>query len=236
MNKELILVVEDHIKQNKILCDIVEGLGYTAIASFNGVEAFEQLRNHRRGLGFLSNKISCILLDWNMPEMNGEQFIKILRKEEHRHTFRKYLPVVIVSAYDEEEKKELAADSYFGMASAYITKPYKKSEIDNILNRIIRQNDSETLIEMNRENLLKKSPAQEEPDEKKLKILKEFSSGVNTEETLTYISTLKEQITFDYNTCLLSGNYDNQRLEFLQKLKILCDEEHKNVQMNLKYE
>lgn len=226
MKKELVLIVEDHTKQNKILCDIVENSGYTAISAFNGIEAFEQLRKYRRGLGFLSNKISCILLDWNMPGMSGEQFIKILRQEEHGKTFRKYIPIVIVSAFDEEEKKELAADSYYGIAAAYITKPYKKREITDILNRIIQQNDSETLIEINREKIFDKSPKKQADEQDALRRLEAYYKGDTDELALEYIHRLKEQINDDYNKCYYSGNYDSKRLDFLQKIKLLCEEEH----------
>ncbi|OGI09151.1 MAG: hypothetical protein A2Y40_03960 [Candidatus Margulisbacteria bacterium GWF2_35_9] len=234
MEKEKVLVVEDHLKQNKILCDIVEEAGYTAIPAFNGIEAFAQLRKHRRGLGFLSNKISCVLLDWNMPEMNGEQFIKILRKEEHQKTFRKYIPVVIVSAYDEDEKKELSADSYFGMAAAYITKPYKKPEITDILNRIIKQNDSETLIELNREYILNKSPKQLEDEKKLLMKLEAYYTGENNEEALEYIGKIRDIITVDYDKCFFSGNYKPERMEFLQRIKLMCDEEHNAILTSMK--
>ena len=67
----------------------------------------------------------AVILDWMMPEMNGLETVKVLR----RH-LGKNVPIIIISAYDysdiEEEFKRAGAD-------AFITKPLFKSKILHVL-------------------------------------------------------------------------------------------------------
>lgn len=148
-NKPIVLIVEDEERIAEKFAKIVEEEGYKALIALNGIEALKLLDQHERGLGFLTNKIACVLLDWQMPKMNGEQFLKILRRKERWHVFRRYIPVVIVSAYAEAERWKYATNPSFGMAAGYLIKPVINPEpIKDLLRRIIIEKDNETLIEL----------------------------------------------------------------------------------------
>ena len=147
--KPVILIVEDDPRQAEY---IVESLNrtqlYTVLSAQNGLEALKIIKENERGLGFLSNKIACILLDWQMPVMNGEQFIKILREQEHQSLFKKYIPIVISSILSGNDRYELSRDSRLGMVSGYLVKPIDLTELANIMHRIVYQHDAETLREL----------------------------------------------------------------------------------------
>ena len=66
------LVVDDSRVVRKVAGRIVEDLGFKAIEAEDGVIALEKCRE---------DMPTAILLDWNMPNMSGIEFIMALRKE-----------------------------------------------------------------------------------------------------------------------------------------------------------
>jgi len=85
------------------------------ICTINGEEALEYLRND-------SNKKPCvILLDLNMPKMNGVEFLRIAKADE---TLKK-IPVVVLTTSEEEQD---VVESFDLGVAGYIVKPtnYKK--------------------------------------------------------------------------------------------------------------
>src|SRR5690606_37362547 len=97
-SKPVVLLVEDNITQANITADIIRETDlYEVVIAHNGEEALRELERHERGFDFLTNGISCILLDWQMPKMNGEAFLHILRSKEQSSPFKRHTPVVIIS-------------------------------------------------------------------------------------------------------------------------------------------
>ncbi len=148
-SKPLILVVEDDKTQSALVVEIINETGlYQAIPAYDGEHAFEVLENNQRGFNFLSNRVACILLDWQMPKMNGEVFIKRLRTEEGRSPFKRHIPIVIFSAYSDKERLQLAKDPTLGLASGYIVKPFDEEELLTLLKRIVIHQEAEILREI----------------------------------------------------------------------------------------
>ena len=147
--KPLVLVVEDDRQQSDLVVEIINETGlYQALPAYDGEHAFEVLQAHQRGFNFLSNRIACILLDWQMPRMNGEVFIKRLRSEEGGSPFKRHIPVIIFTAYNDKERQRLAIDPTRGMASGYILKPFEDSELLGLLDRVILHKEAEVLREI----------------------------------------------------------------------------------------
>jgi CheY-like chemotaxis protein len=148
-SKPLILVVEDDKTQSALVVEIINETGlYQAIPAYDGAHAFEVLGNNQRGFNFLSNRVACILLDWQMPKMNGEVFIKRLRTEEGRSPFKRHIPIVIFSAYSDKERLQLAKDPTLGLASGYVVKPFDQEELLTLLKRIVILQEAEILREI----------------------------------------------------------------------------------------
>ena len=81
----------------------------------NGEEALNHLNK-------IDNELPClILLDINMPKMNGIEFLKIIKKNDRL----KVLPVVVLTSSKEEQDK---LDSFGLGIAGYMLKPadYKK--------------------------------------------------------------------------------------------------------------
>jgi CheY-like chemotaxis protein len=81
----------------------------------NGEEALTYLKNDG------NNKPCMILLDLNMPKMNGIEFLKIAKADE---VFRQIPVIVLTTSQDEQDKVE----SFQLSVAGYIVKPtdYKK--------------------------------------------------------------------------------------------------------------
>ncbi len=148
-DKPLVLVVEDNERQSRLITSLINETGlYRALTAFNGYDAFEILSMHQRGFDFLTNKVSCILLDWQMPRMHGEKFLTLLREKENKSPFKRHIPVVIISAYDDSERRRIAEDPVLGLASAYLQKPFSEDELLVILKRIVINKEAEILREL----------------------------------------------------------------------------------------
>ncbi|MGJ8688540.1 MAG: response regulator [Gammaproteobacteria bacterium] len=148
-NKPLILVVEDDRQQSDLVVEIInETQQFEAIAAYDGEQALAILKSHQRGFNFLSNRVACILLDWQMPKMNGEQFLKTLRIEEGNSPFKIHIPIVIFTAYNDLERQTLAKNPTLGLASGYILKPFEEEELLGLLERIVIHKEAEILREI----------------------------------------------------------------------------------------
>ena len=77
----------------------------------NGVEALEKLRSGEVPLHRL-----LILLDLNMPRMNGIEFLRELRRDAELH----HLPVVVLTTSDDERDR---IEAYHLNVAGYIVKP-----------------------------------------------------------------------------------------------------------------
>lgn len=148
-SRPLVLVVEDNPRQLELISEIINETGmYEILRATNGEEALAMLARYERGFDFLSNRISCILLDWQMPKMHGETFLRLLREKENKSPFKRHIPVVIISAYGDNELRMLAEDSSIGLASAYLLKPFDESELLHTLKRIVIDKEGEIMREL----------------------------------------------------------------------------------------
>ena len=66
------LVVDDSRVVRKVARRILESRGFAVEEAADGRQALDACRLHMPG---------CVLLDWNMPVMNGLEFLKALRAE-----------------------------------------------------------------------------------------------------------------------------------------------------------
>lgn len=148
-DKPWIMVVEDNQRQADLYTAILDETGlYNVVRAGNGEEALAELEKHERGFDFLSNGISCILLDWQMPRMHGQDFLKLLRQKEMKSPFKRHIPVVIITAFGDSDLRKVAEDSTYGLASAYLLKPFEESELLQTVKRIVLDKEAEVMREL----------------------------------------------------------------------------------------
>lgn len=105
--KNVILVVDDD-KTNLALAQKILGAQYRIAASTSGAAALKYLESHRPDL---------ILLDINMPEMNGFEVMECLRSDLHTET----IPVIFLTA---DNLAETEIKCFQLGAMDFVTKPF----------------------------------------------------------------------------------------------------------------
>ena len=110
-----ILSVDDSVIIRKIIRNGVELLDYELLEAGDGLEALEILKQS-------SADISLILLDWNMPGMDGFEF---LQKVKEIATI-KHIPVMMVTT--ESEGANIIKAIQAG-AINYMVKPFSIEEL-----------------------------------------------------------------------------------------------------------
>ena len=116
---EKILLADDDVEDRYILQDAMQSLNAGDIMLFadNGVQVFDFLEKNFDG----SMNLCLIVLDLNMPKMNGTQTLGKLKTDERF----KHIPVIIYSTSINPFEKKNCLD--LG-AHAYITKPISLKE------------------------------------------------------------------------------------------------------------
>ncbi|MBR6219540.1 MAG: EAL domain-containing protein [Clostridia bacterium] len=116
---QLVLVVDDQEINRDVLGMILED-DYEIIYASNGREALEQIERYR-------DRLSVVLLDLIMPELDGFQVLERVRGNE----FLKQIPVIVLTAEKTAELRALQMG-----AADFITKPFDMHEV--ILARVGR--------------------------------------------------------------------------------------------------
>lgn len=141
-----ILVVDDEIKNSKLLEALLAPRGYRIFKAFNGQDAIEQARRHRPDL---------ILMDVNMPVMDGYEACKTL-KENHETSL---IPVVFMTALSHVEDRVKGLEVG---AEDVLTKPVNREELMARIRSSIRQKKAVdqriNLLQKAQENLAKFVP------------------------------------------------------------------------------
>jgi len=95
------------------------------------VKNFYEASNGKEGLEILSkNWIDLVLIDINMPEMNGIEFLKNIKSNE----LHKNIPVVMITTEGSDLKVE---EAFSYGAGGYIKKPFTPEAIKKTLTDII---------------------------------------------------------------------------------------------------
>ena len=113
-----ILIVDDSKAMRMIVSRVLRQAGYGTAEFVEGANGVEGLAAARAG------GIDLILSDWNMPEMNGIDFLKALRAEGSTVQFGF---VTSESTADMKEQAVLAGATFF------ITKPFTAEAFAEVL-------------------------------------------------------------------------------------------------------
>jgi two-component system, chemotaxis family, chemotaxis protein CheY len=108
------LVVDDSRAMRSILTRLLEGLGFDVLQAGNGAEALAVLD--------CNDQPDVVLVDWNMPVMDGLSFIKEVRR---RTEFR---AVSLMMVTTESEQSQIVRALAAG-AHEYVIKPFTNETI-----------------------------------------------------------------------------------------------------------
>ena len=108
------LIVDDSAVIRKVARHIIEGLHFETDEAEDGSVALQKCREHMP---------DAVLLDWNMPQMDGMAFIKALREEEYGKK-----PKVIFCT-TENDAKHISMAITAG-ADEFVMKPFDKTILE----------------------------------------------------------------------------------------------------------
>lgn len=113
--KKKILSVDDSATIRKIIRSSVEMLDFDLLEASDGNEAMAVISREWES-------IALILLDWNMPGMNGLEFLGLIKKD----VLYKNIPVMMVTT--ESEKENIVRAVQAGVSN-YLLKPFATNEL-----------------------------------------------------------------------------------------------------------
>ena len=120
-DRQTVLVVEDSPTVRKLVEMTLAPVGYRILTAENGIEAMKLLANCQPDL---------ILLDINMPRMDGYQLCKLIKKHERMRS----IPVVMLSGkdglFDKMRGRMVGCDDY-------ISKPFDSAELVSCVERFV---------------------------------------------------------------------------------------------------
>ena len=105
------LVVDDSRAIRSIIGKSVKELGFEVLEAGHGIEALERLRTH--------GVVELALVDWNMPEMNGFDFLVAARA----NPAWKEMIILMVTTETEMSQMQRALEAG---ANEYVMKPFTK--------------------------------------------------------------------------------------------------------------
>lgn len=120
-----VLVVEDSATTRAMIKAVIEDMGddFTTLEASTGFEALKMLPRE---------SLDLIITDINMPDVNGLELINFVKSNPNY----KHIPIMIVTTERSREDQErgLALG-----ASAYVTKPFRAEELQEVITKILNQ-------------------------------------------------------------------------------------------------
>jgi two-component system, chemotaxis family, chemotaxis protein CheY len=108
------IVIDDSRAVRILLGNILKEIGYEVSEAANGLEALSVLEE--------TGSADLALVDWNMPEMNGFEFVRAVRAD---HAYDGMCLIMVTT----ETEKHKVVNALNEGADGYVVKPFNKSAI-----------------------------------------------------------------------------------------------------------
>ena len=109
--KSKILLLEDDLNLSETVCEYFEEQGFEVICVYNGDEAI---------CAIYENSFDLLLLDVNVPNKNGFEVLKEVRKENNN------VPAIFTTSLNSMDSLE---EGYLSGCDDYIRKPFELKEL-----------------------------------------------------------------------------------------------------------
>ncbi len=128
----LILVVDDDRTMRMILVEMLTRLGYSCLEAANGQQALEVIQTEYEN-------IDAILLDREMPVMNGMQVVAAMKADRKLRN----IPIIMQTGYDQpsQVKEGIDAGVFY-----YLTKPINEDILKSVLAASVREMSQTRLL------------------------------------------------------------------------------------------
>lgn len=123
---QFILIVEDHIEVARVISLILERAGFTTQVFTDVVSAMR---------AFNQKRPSAMILDIMLPDMNGLELCRYVRRNVQRNT----MPIIVVSAVTTADK---VAEAIEAGADIFLGKPVSAKELRHVVASLVTQHES----------------------------------------------------------------------------------------------
>jgi two-component system, chemotaxis family, chemotaxis protein CheY len=117
-----ILIVDDSESIRELVCLTLESAGYSVDKGIDGIDALKLLDGR---------EVNLIITDLNMPNMDGIQFIREVRKLGQYAT----IPILLLTTESQQAKKEEAKAAG---ATGWIVKPFVQEKLLEVIKKVVR--------------------------------------------------------------------------------------------------
>ncbi len=108
------LIVDDSMVTRNIIKKYIEPMGFGSLESGNGKEALDLLEKQ-------AHEVELILLDWNMPVLDGYETLKCVKENKAY----KHICVIMISTESEDDVIDQALTAG---ADGYLAKPFSEDD------------------------------------------------------------------------------------------------------------
>jgi two-component system chemotaxis response regulator CheY len=115
------LVVDDSVTIRKMVSRCLQQAGFETVDAANGKEALTALESHR---------VSVIITDFNMPVMDGLDFVQRVRES----ASHKFTPIVFLTTEVDPGKQ---AEARAAGITAWVIKPFTPDKVLSVVNRVV---------------------------------------------------------------------------------------------------
>jgi PAS domain S-box-containing protein len=121
--KARVIVIEDNLLNQQLTVNILVKEGYKVDMAENGKVGLDL---------YVKNQYDVVLMDIQMPVMDGIQATRLIREFEHKNKLKKSV-IIAVTAHTKEGEKQNLLDA--GM-DHYLSKPFKNSDLIDMLTNL----------------------------------------------------------------------------------------------------
>jgi CheY-like chemotaxis protein len=124
-----ILLVEDNKINARVLSKQLRAKGHRVFIAEHGLEALDYLKTTRywRGGERPGKKLDVILMDWEMPVLNGIDCTKQIREFGEQGSLTEHLPIIVTSANARPEQIEVAC-SAGAVSIRFFALPFRRAD------------------------------------------------------------------------------------------------------------
>ncbi|MGB5157879.1 response regulator [Desulfobacterium sp. N47] len=120
-----VIIADDSKVVRSIVEKAIKTIGYSSFQAIHGGEAIEILEK-------MGGEIDLILMDWNMPVMDGFNALVNIKKNPKFSS----IPVIMLTSESDDNKVKMAHDAG---AAGYIRKPFTQDELLDNIQQVINE-------------------------------------------------------------------------------------------------
>lgn len=186
-----ILIVDDHPENLVAIEAVLSGQPYRLIRAYSGLEALRFL---------LIEEFAVIVMDVQMPDMDGFDTAKMIRAREKT----KYIPIIFLSAANNNYDYEYSSTGYSVGATDYMTKPFIPQIFKSKIEGYVSMYEVSHSLQLQSEYLQKQAVQLEKSNQQlfQAKETAEFASEMKTQ----LITKLSQEIQAPLNEIMGIAN------------------------------